>query len=92
MGTIGRIYELASKKILDLGSAKVVVLDEGDKLFDQNDTIKKIKMILNELVDAQFLVYSATFSDRTFDELKRYGKFTFVRTVANGTEMKVKLT
>lgn len=92
VGTVGRIYELVSKKILGLESTKVVVLDEGDKLFEQNDTIKRLKAILKEVVEAQYLVYSATFSDRTFEELVHYGKFTFVKTVANGNEMKVKVT
>ena len=66
VGTVGRIYELVSKKIVDLGSTNTVVLDEGDKLFEQNDTIKRMKAILKEVKDTQFLVYSATFSDRTF--------------------------
>lgn len=92
VGTVGRVYELVSKKIVGLGSVNIVVMDEGDKLFEQNDTIRRMKAILKEVTDAQYLVYSATFSDRTFEELSRYGKFTFVKTVASGMEMNVQMT
>lgn len=33
VGTVGRVFELTSKNVLDLSSTEIVVLDEGDKLF-----------------------------------------------------------
>jgi superfamily II DNA/RNA helicase len=92
IGTVGRVYELVYKNILKLDCVRMVILDEGDKLFEQSDTVKRMKVILKEITGAQILVYSATYSDKTFEELSKYGLFTYVRTIASGNEMKVRIT
>lgn len=62
IGTTGRIHELVSSKILKLSSVHTVVLDEGDKLFQQSDSINKVRFLLEKTGKPQILVYSATYS------------------------------
>jgi len=46
VGTPGRIYDLASKKIAKLDHCKILVLDEVDKLLSQD-----FKDIVTDVID-----------------------------------------
>jgi superfamily II DNA/RNA helicase len=42
----------------------MIVFDEGDKLFEQNDSINKINLILSKTDKPQMLFYSATYNKK----------------------------
>lgn len=90
VGTVGRVYELVEKGILSLKGINTLVLDEGDKLFEQADSVKKLKSIINRTNKPQILVYSATYSNDVVAEIRKIGEFQFVRTVASDEGMEVK--
>lgn len=49
-------------------------------------------MILSKTSNPQLLVYSATYTEKCFEELGKLGKFTFAKTVASGQSMKIKIS
>ncbi|KAK2958658.1 putative DEAD-box ATP-dependent RNA helicase 6 [Blattamonas nauphoetae] len=61
IATIGRLYDLADRKIADLSQCKMLVMDEADKLVnaDFQQTIDGIISFLPE--QRQILLFSATF-------------------------------
>ena len=61
VGTPGRVYDLASKKVLNLEKCEILVLDEADKLLGQ-DFQKIIEKIISFLPEKrQIMLFSATF-------------------------------
>ena len=61
VGTPGRVYDLASKKVLNLENCEILVLDEADKLLGQ-DFQKIIGKIISFLPEKrQIMLFSATF-------------------------------
>ena len=61
VGTPGRVFDLASKKVLNLENCGILVLDEADKLLSQ-DFQKIIEKIISFLPsNRQIMLFSATF-------------------------------
>lgn len=61
IGTPGRLLDLCNKKVLDLSSCKLFVMDEADKLLSM-DFVPVIEKILRHThMDRQILCFSATF-------------------------------
>ena len=67
VGTPGRILDLQSKGILDLGNIKELVLDEADRMLDMG-FIEDIERIISLTPDTrQTLMFSATLSDQVYE-------------------------
>jgi ATP-dependent RNA helicase RhlE len=60
IATPGRLYDFLSRKLVDLGSVRILVLDEADRMLDMGflPTIKRILAAIPS--DRQTLFYSAT--------------------------------
>ena len=62
IGTAGRVEELIRKRKIAAHLIRTLVLDEGDKLFDQNNREATDAVIRRLLRDRQLLLYSASAS------------------------------
>lgn len=61
VGTIGRISDLAlNSNVLKVHTAKTIVIDEADMIFDQKELIEVDKLIGKIQGRPQFLIFSAT--------------------------------
>ena len=70
VGSTGRILELIEKKKLSAHTVKTIVLDEGDKLFD-NKNLEVVKGIMKATKrDVQKLIVSATLTEKTLEIAK----------------------
>lgn len=63
IGTASRIHELIKKRKITGFTIKTVVLDEGDRLFDENNRYMTDEVIKCFMRDRQFLLFSATLTD-----------------------------
>lgn len=61
VGTIGRISDLAlNSNVLKVHTAKTIVIDEADMIFDQKELVEVDKLIGKIQGRPQFLIFSAT--------------------------------
>ncbi len=65
VGTAGRIVELIGKKKLSAHTAKTIIIDEGDRLLDENNRVSVQAIIKSTLKDRQLMLFSATISADT---------------------------
>lgn len=65
IGTAGRIYELIKKKKIAAHLVKYLVVDEADKLLDNNNLDSTISVRKCLMKDAQVVIFSASISDKT---------------------------
>lgn len=74
VATPGRLLDLSARRVIDLSSISILVLDEADRMLDMG-FIHDIKKVLKLLpVARQNLLFSATFSD----EIKRLSRTILV--------------
>lgn len=74
IGTTGRIIELISKKKITAHTIKTIVIDEADKMLDQNN-IDAVKSIIKSCMrDTQLIMCSASISDETIAEAEKLAK------------------
>ncbi len=72
IGTLGRINDLAIKEnVLKIYTAKYFVCDEADMTFDDTN-ILEFDSIAKVLDNAKFMFFSATFSEKILQEMKKY--------------------
>ncbi|WP_411681763.1 DEAD/DEAH box helicase [Clostridium thailandense] len=70
VGSTGRVLELIKMKKISAHTIKTIVIDEGDRLLNQN-TLPLVKdVIKTTLRDRQLLVFSATINDEAFEKAK----------------------
>jgi len=71
VGSSGRILELIQKKKITSQTIKTIVLDEADRLLDDNniDTVKAV--IKTTLKDRQIMLFSATITPETLEQAKK---------------------
>ncbi|MBV7276030.1 DEAD/DEAH box helicase [Clostridiaceae bacterium UIB06] len=70
VGSTGRILELIKMKKISAHTIKTIVIDEGDRLLNQN-TLPLVKdVIKTTLRDRQLLVFSATINDEALEKAK----------------------
>lgn len=70
VGSTGRVLELIKMKKISAHTIKTIVIDEGDRLLNQN-TLPLVKdVIKTTLRDRQLLVFSATINDETLEKAK----------------------
>lgn len=74
VGTAGRILELIQKRKISTHTIKTIIIDEADRLLDDNniDTVKAI--IKTTLKERQILVCSATITQRTIERARQLMK------------------
>jgi ATP-dependent RNA helicase DeaD len=74
VATPGRLLDHLRRATVKLGSVKILVLDEADKMFDMG-FIDDVKQIISQTPrDRQTLLFSATISDQVHDIVKQYMK------------------
>ncbi len=66
VGSSGRILELIQKKKIIAQTIKTIVLDEADRLLDENNASLVKSVIKTTLSRTQILLFSATLSQTTF--------------------------
>lgn len=78
VGSVGRILEIVSKGKLKLNNVKTVVLDEADRLLDEQHSVdtKKFLSLLHQ--ECQYMLCSATLSEKILSKLNKERKFTEV--------------
>lgn len=74
VGSAGRILELIGKKKISANTIKTVIIDEADRLLDENNVESVMKVIKNTLKDRQLLIFSATISQKTIIKAKEFMK------------------
>ncbi len=67
VGSPGRVLELIKKKKISAHSVKTIVIDEGDKLLDENNISPIKDIIKSTMKDRQLMVFSATIKERTLN-------------------------
>lgn len=89
IGTIGRVLEFLDKKLIKVGELRMLVLDEGDKLFECRN--KRFSDFLAQVMSIKegnafkvdFLLFSATYTDRLLQEITHQRQFAFVQTLVD---------
>jgi len=72
VGTPGRVIDLLDRRILDVASVKVVVLDEADRMLDMG-FIDDVELILRKMPrDRQTSLFSATIDQSVMNVCNRY--------------------
>lgn len=66
VGSSGRILELITKKKIVAQTVKTIVLDEADRLFDENNSPLVKSVIKTTLSRTQLLLFSATLPQTTY--------------------------
>lgn len=70
VGSTGRIFELIKMKKISAHTIKTIVIDEGDRLLDQNNLAKVKDVIKTTMRDRQLMLFSATISVETLNAAK----------------------
>lgn len=64
VGSTGRILEIIRMKKISAHTIKTIVIDEGDKLLDENNIMGVKDLIKTTMKDRQILVFSATLNEK----------------------------
>jgi ATP-dependent RNA helicase DeaD len=74
VGTPGRLIDLMERRVLNLGSVRIVVLDEADRMLDMG-FIEDIEFILSKTPrDRQTSLFSATMEEKVMRLANKYMK------------------
>lgn len=65
VGSSGRILELIKKKKISAHTIKTIILDEADRLMDENNLDNVLAVIKSTLKERQLMMFSATISQGT---------------------------
>ena len=68
VGSPGRIHELIKKKKITAHTVKTIVIDEGDRMLDRNNSEGVKAVIKTTLRDRQLILVSATVAEKTKSE------------------------
>lgn len=70
VGSPGRILELIKSRKITAHTIKTLVVDEGDRLLDENNISVVRDVIKTTLRDRQLMIFSATINENTFKTAK----------------------
>lgn len=70
VGSSGRVLELIKKKKISAHTIKTIVIDECDRLLDQNNITSVKEIIKSTMRDRQLMIFSATITEKTLDIAK----------------------
>lgn len=74
VGSSGRILELIKLKKINAHTVKTIVIDEGDRLLDENN-VEGVKSVIKATQkDRQLMVFSATINDQTLQIAREFMK------------------
>jgi superfamily II DNA/RNA helicase len=76
IGSTGRVLQLIKMKKLRAHTVKTIVIDEGDRLLDQNNLTGVKDVIKTTMRDRQLMVFSATINEKTLSIAKSLMKET----------------
>ncbi|MGB7603934.1 MAG: DEAD/DEAH box helicase [Lutisporaceae bacterium] len=65
VGSTGRILELIKRKKINAQTVKTIVIDEGDRLLDENNISVVKDIIKTTMRDRQLMLFSATVNEKT---------------------------
>lgn len=65
VGSVGRLQELINKRKINTHTVKSIVIDEGDRLLDQNDVNRVRAIIKTTMKDRQLMVFAAHIDEKT---------------------------
>jgi len=87
VGSSGRILELVQKKKINTQTIKTLVLDEVDRLLDDNnwDSVKAV--VKTTMKDRQMLMFSATIKPATLDRVKQMTETVEIITATSQVEV-----
>ncbi|HZW83543.1 MAG TPA: DEAD/DEAH box helicase [Candidatus Deferrimicrobium sp.] len=68
VGSSGRILELIQKKKINMQTIKTIVLDEADRLLDDNNVVTVKAVLKSALKDTQLLLFSASLPQSTLQQ------------------------
>jgi superfamily II DNA/RNA helicase len=74
VGSSGRILELIKKKKITAHTVKTIILDEADRLVDENNLVNVKAIIKGTMKDRQLMMFSATISKETIAVAKELMK------------------
>lgn len=74
VGSVGRILELQKKGKLQFKNVKMVVLDEADRMVDDQNFAMVRQFVKQVPVDVQYMLFSATISRKTFSKADEFAK------------------
>jgi superfamily II DNA/RNA helicase len=74
VGSAGRILELIKKKKIPAHQIRTIVLDEGDKLLDENNFEGVWNVIKTTLKDRSIWLFSATLNNQALERVKEITK------------------
>jgi ATP-dependent RNA helicase DeaD len=74
VGSSGRILELIQKRKINAQTIKAIILDEADRLLDDNNLKTVEAVIKTTLRDRQLLCFSATITPITLERIKALAK------------------
>lgn len=70
VGSTVRIFQLIKMKKIHAHTVKTIVIDEGDRLLD-DDNISQVKAVLKTVMrDTQVMIFSATINEKTLNTAK----------------------
>ncbi|MCY6356435.1 DEAD/DEAH box helicase [Clostridium sp. ZS2-4] len=76
VGSTGRVLQLIKMKKIRPHTVKTIVIDEGDRLLDQNNLTGVKDVIKTTMRDRQLMVFSATINEKTLNIAKGLMKET----------------
>jgi ATP-dependent RNA helicase DeaD len=76
VGSAGRIMELIKRKKISAHTIKTIVIDEGDRMLDENNLNVVKDIIKTTMRDRQLMVFSATISEKALNISKELMKDT----------------
>ena len=74
VGSSGRILELIGKKKVATSTIKTIIIDEADRLLDENNIDNVMRVIKATMRDRQILIFSATIPQKTIIKAKEIMK------------------
>lgn len=74
VGSTGRILELIKRRKISAHTIKTIVIDEGDRLLDENNVSVVKDIIKTTMRDRQLMLFSATVTERTLNIAKNLMK------------------
>jgi len=87
VGDATRIHELIKKRKIAGHLIKTVVLDEGDKLYEDSNVYMTDEVVKCFMRDRQFLMFSATLTDESVEHAKKWTENALIKKSAGGREI-----
>ena len=81
----GRLLELISRKKIKMHTVKTIIIDEADRLIDDNNMVQTKAIIKTTMRDRQLMAFSATIPDKAKNKLAEIMKDPEIIHIADST-------